>query len=154
MSSSLPPVPQPADITPVLMPSEAVPDRQGVMVFMSERRTDGEWTMPRLFRNLAVMGNVVIDLSEVRIAPGTSEIEVRAFMAEVKIIVPHNLRVECEGDPVLGEFKMKRIATSKPVADAPLVRVTGISCLSSVTVRVVDPNAKGRSRRLRGRTDE
>jgi hypothetical protein len=155
MSSPLPPVPQPTAIAPVLMPPDAVPDRQGVSVWMSEKEKDGDWTLPRLFRALVVMGNMTIDLSQVRIAPGTSEIEIRAIMAEVKIIVPHNLRVECDGEPIIGEFKLKRIATSTPVPDAPLVRVTGTSVLASVTVRVVDPNAKrGLRRWLRGKDQQ
>jgi hypothetical protein len=153
MTAPLPPVPQPTTgITPILMPPDAVPDRQGVMVIMSERRKDGDWVLPRLFRALTVMGNATIDLSQVRIAPGTSEIEVRAIMAEVKIIVPHNLRVECDGTPVLGEFKLKRVSTAVPVPDAPLVRITGVSVMSSVSVKVIDPNAPSWVRRLRGLT--
>jgi hypothetical protein len=153
MNAPIPPVQTPV-ITPMLMPPDAVPERQGVMTVMSQARRDGDWVLPRLFRALTVMGQVVIDLTQVRIAPGTSEIEVRAIMAEVKIIVPHNLRVECSGHPILGEFTLKRQSKSIPIPDAPLVRITGASIMSSVSIRVIDPNAPSWIRRLRGRVSK
>jgi len=137
---SHPPASQSFAIAPVVMPAESVPERLGVMGFMSELHRNGEWVLPRLFRALAVMGKVVIDLTQVRLGPGTSEIEVRAFMGEVKIIVPHHLRVECEGHPIAGEFKMKRVAKTRPQADAPLIRVTGVAIMGAVSIRVIDPN--------------
>jgi len=152
MSAPVPPVPQPPIITPILMPPDAVPARQGVMAFMSHVHREGDWVLPRLFRALAFMGQAEIDLTRVRIAPGTSEIEVRAIMGEVKIIVPHNLRVECSGHPILGEFKIKRVAKSIPVPDAPLVRITGVAFMGGVSIKVIDPNAPNWIRRLRGRS--
>jgi Cell wall-active antibiotics response 4TMS YvqF len=155
MTSPTPPADQPpvvaAGIAPVLVPAEAVSAEKGVMSFMSSLTVQGEWLMPRRFRVLCVMGNASIDLSEVRIAPGESDIEVRAIMGEVKIVVPHNLRVECHGHPVMGEFKVKRLPTSRPVPDAPLVRITGVAVMGSVSIKVIDPNEPTWLHRLRRR---
>ena len=155
MTSPTPPVSQPpaeaSGITPILVAPESVPERQGVMSFMSEVSRNGDWVLPRYFRALAVMGKAVIDLTQVRIAPGTSEIDARAIMGEVKIIVPHNLRVECAGHPLLGEFSCKHRSDARAQPDAPLVRVIGVAVMGNVNVKVVDPNAPGWLARLRGR---
>lgn len=97
--------------------------------------------MARRFRVLAWMGNVKLDLTRVLLGAGTTEIEAIAVMGEVRILVPPGLRVECDGDPLLGEFSIKRIAGSAPPADAPLVRITGRAILGSVKIKVVDPTA-------------
>ena len=126
---------------PVLVPPESVPDRQGVMACLSSTTRNGGWLLPRLFRALAIMGEVKLDLRNVQLGAGTSNIQVRAFMGNIEITVPHNLRVECEGTPFLGEFKVKRRSKSMPSPDAPLIRITGGSFMASVEVRVIDPQA-------------
>src|SRR5271169_2407904 len=125
MTSPLPPGPPPVPVPvvgPAMIPAELVPDERVVMSFMSQVSRSGEWILPRLFRVSAVMGQAVIDLTHVRIGPGTSDIEARAFMGEVKIIVPHNLRVDCEGHPLIGEFTVKRVPKTIPSPEAPLLR--------------------------------
>ena len=95
----------PVGITPMLIPAELVPEEQTVVAIMGELNRNGEWLLPREFRVLAVMGAARLDLSQVRIGPGVSEIVASAFMGEVTITVPHNLRVECGGHPIIVEFK-------------------------------------------------
>ena len=135
----------------MLVPAETVPQHLGATTFMSSVTREGEWVMPRVFRALTVMGNATIDLTQVRIAPGISEIDARAIMGEIKIIVPHNLRVECTGQPLLGNFHVKRSAVLMPVPDAPLVRITGIAFMGSVEIKVIDPNERRWLSRLRRR---
>ena len=126
-----------------------MPDRQGVACFMSNVSRNGDWTLPRLFRTVCVMGEVRLDLTQIRIAPGTSEIQVITCMGSVKIAVPHNIRVECVGSPVLGEFKVKRVSKGVPSPEAPLLRITGGACMGSVAVRVIDPDAPTGAEKLR-----
>jgi hypothetical protein len=151
MSSPTPPTPPivPAGITPLLIPSETVPERQGMMSLMASLTREGDWVLPRLFRVFCCMGNATIDLTQVRLGAGESVIEVRCIMGEVKLIVPHNLRVECSGHPILGEFTVKRWSDSRPMQEAPVVRVNGVSLMGSVSVRVIDPNEGKWARRLR-----
>jgi Cell wall-active antibiotics response 4TMS YvqF len=126
---------------PVLVPPELVPDRQGAMACMSNTTRNGSWTLPRLFRALAIMGEVKLDLRHIHLGAGTSEIQVRAFMGNIEILVPHNLRVECEGTPFMGEFSVKRRSKSMPSPEAPLIRITGGAFMASVKVRIIDPQA-------------
>jgi hypothetical protein len=139
----------PYPIGPVLVPPESVPDRQGVMACLSSTTRNGGWVLPRLFRALAIMGEVKLDLRNVQLGPGTSEINVRAFIGNVEITVPHNLRVECDGTPFLGEFNCKRRSKSTPSPDAPLIRITGGSFMASVEVRIIDPQAPSALDRVR-----
>jgi hypothetical protein len=151
MSSPTPPTPPiPAvGITPLLIPSETVPERQGMMTLMASQHREGDWVLPRLYRVFCCMGNATIDLTQVRLGAGESVIDVRCIMGEVKLIVPHNLRVECSGHPVLGEFILKRWSDSRAMPEAPVVRINGVSFMGSVTVRVIDPNEGKWARRLR-----
>jgi cell wall-active antibiotic response 4TMS protein YvqF len=134
---------------PVLVTPELVPDRQGVMACLSSTTRNGGWVLPRLFRALAIMGEVKLDLSNIQLGAGTSEIHVRAFMGNVEITVPHNLRIECDGTPFLGEFTVKRRSKSTPSPDAPLIRITGGSFMASVEVKVIDPQAPSALDRVR-----
>lgn len=155
---ALPPIPLAAG--PVLLPDHAIPERAGTRSIMSNVHREGEWTLSRLYRVVAFMGQVDLDLNHVRIGAGVSTIEIVAIMGQVNIIVPHNLRVECHGDPIMGEFKVKYISPSAALDDAPLIRITGTSFMGGVMVKVVDPSApkwidrwlrrKSRRQELRG----
>jgi Cell wall-active antibiotics response 4TMS YvqF len=139
-SAASPPVPQYV-IGPLLVPPTGVAERGGVMSVLSNVSRNGEWVLPRLLRALTVMGDTKLDLTQIRLAPGASEIDVRCFMGNVKIVVPHNLRVECVGTPFLGEFTLKHVSRATPSPDAPLIRITGSAFMGSVVVKVIDPNS-------------
>src|SRR5919204_6908156 len=61
-----------------LIPSDLVPERAGVVAFLGNQTRGGDWMLPRLFRAVAALGSVTIDLTRVRVGPGTSHIEVRS----------------------------------------------------------------------------
>jgi hypothetical protein len=126
----------PSVISPTL-----VPDRRGAVAIMSSAKRDGDWIVPRLFRAFAFWGSVEIDLTAARLGPGESQIEVMCIMGSVDILVPPELRVECEGDPIMGSFEIERETNSTTSPEAPLVRITGTAFWGSVDVKVVDPNA-------------
>ncbi len=118
---------------------------------MSQVTRDGDWVMPQLFRAVAVMGSVTVDLTRARIAAGTSRIEVIACMGDVTVLLPPDVRVECDGDPIVGTFDLKRETASTAAPDAPLVLISGTSVMSSVLVKVIDPNAPGWLEKIRTR---
>jgi hypothetical protein len=141
---STPPLPASRPpVGPILVAHESVPERSGASAIMSAIAHGGDWVLPRSFRVVTFMGQVDLDLTRVRIAPGASEIDCRAIMGQVTIIVPHNLRVECLGDAFMGEFSVKWKAQSAALPDAPLVRVRGKAFMGAVYVKVVDPNSDG-----------
>jgi hypothetical protein len=129
----------------------SIAERRGSFAFLSHLLRAGEWSLPREFRGLAVMGNLELDLTRARIAPGTSHLELRSIMGSVTVRVPHHLRVECEGDPFIGSVDVRRKAPPIAAPDAPLLRITATAVLGSIEVEVVDPDAPGLLDRLRAR---
>jgi len=134
---------------PRIVPASVVPERSGIAACFSKSVREGDWLLPRGFRAVALMGSVRLDLTRSVVAEGVSEIEILCVMGSVEIIVPHQLRVECDGDPTVGSFEITHDSGSVPAADAPLLRIRGRAFMGSVDVKVVDPNAPGWFQRLR-----
>jgi hypothetical protein len=130
---------------------ELVPDRRGAVAFLSSTNRDGDWILPRSFRVVSFMGNVELDLTNVRLGSGESHIEIRCIFANVEITVPPGIRIEVEGEPFIGTFEVARSASSTTDPEAPLLRVTGTSHFGAVTVMVVDPNAPSWIDRIRAK---
>ena len=147
-ASGLPPAPL---ANPMLVPSDMVPPIRGATAFLSSQTRGGDWILPRLFRAVAFWGSVDIDLTNARLGPGLSHIELRVIMGSITITVPPDIRVECDGDPLLGSFDMHGQRNSAPPADAPTIRVSGSAILGSVEVRIVDPNAPSWIEKMRTR---
>lgn len=141
-------VPLPPGVS--LLHPQSVPERSGVAATWSHIKRDGQWVLPRHFRALAMMGGVELDLTQVLLGEGESEIEAVAIMGSVKIVVPHGLHVECDGDATFGSFDIRRDSKEPPPPGAPALRVTGRALMGSVHIEVADPNATGWLRRLLG----
>jgi predicted membrane protein len=90
------------------------------------------------------MGEVKIDLTRARIGAGVSHIELRVIMGNVTILVPPELRMECDVEPFIGSFDVRRGAESTTDVNAPLVRITGTAFMGAVEVKIVDPNSPSR----------
>jgi hypothetical protein len=114
---------------------------RGIVSVFSENRKEGYWALPRHLRVLSVFGNVTIDLREAMILPGESVIEAVAVFAEVKVIAPPHINVECDGDALMGEFAIKRSKRDEPTLQppdpgAPVIRIIGSAYMASVNIRV------------------
>lgn len=127
---------------------------RGIVTVFSENRKEGPWVLPRLFRVLSIFGNVTVDLRDAQILYGESVIEAVAIFAEVKVIAPPHIIVECDGDAFMGEFAIKRSKRDEAFQlldpGAPIVRVIGSAYMASVTVRLKPDKKKPSSRRLLG----
>ena len=134
-----------------MVADELVPNRRGTVAFLSHIKRDGDWTLPRLFRAFTLWGNAEVDLTRAQIGAGTSHIEIKCIMGNVTVLVPPELRIECDVDPVIGSFEVVREAESTRLPGTPLVRITGTAFMGSVEVKVIDPNAPGWWEKLRAR---
>jgi hypothetical protein len=138
----------------MIVPSEMVPAARGVTAFLSAQVRAGDWILPRLFRAVSVWGDVQIDLTSARFGAGTSRIELMVIMGSVTILVPPDVRVDCDGDAIIASFEMQGQKWSTPAPNAPLIHVTGTAFLGSVEVKVVNPNAPSWIKMLRTRWNE
>ena len=119
-----------------LIPASQVPERNGVTVWLSNIKRDGDWVLPRIFRVFTFMGNVELDLTTAFVGPGESEIEIRCIFANVEIKVPPEIRVISDGEGFLGNFEIIRIGEIITPPDAPTLRITGTAYAGSVSVQV------------------
>jgi len=109
---------------------------RGILAILSQADRAGDWELPERLWVRTVLGQVRLDLRYARFLPGTSEIEVTAIMGEVKITLPHGVRVECD------DFRIRRVSRAVPRPDAPCVRIIGNLYGGQVKIKVVDPNER------------
>jgi len=118
-------------------------DARGVVSIFGDNRKVGRWIVPEHFRVFSVFGSAKVDLREAVLQYPVTVIETLAICADVQIIVPPGVIVECDGDALLGAFTVSESKRSKREAPRPLggpvVRVQGSAYLASVTVKVRPP---------------
>ena len=133
------------------LPEDLIPVLKRVVAWWTTEKREGEWVVPRDFKAFACMGTVELDLTYARMGAGVSEMELNGLMATIEVTVPADIRVECDGDEMLGHFEVKRTGNADPPLDAPVLRLSGTAYLSSITIKIVDPNAPGWAERLKAR---
>jgi Cell wall-active antibiotics response 4TMS YvqF len=114
---------------------------RGIVSIFSENKKEGRWAVPRHLRVLSVFASVKVDLREAVLQSSVSVIEAIAVFAEVQIIVPPDIAIECDGDAFMGTFtvsnsKRKGGAVGQPPLGAPVVRVIGSAYLGNVVVKI------------------
>ena len=62
-------------------------------------------------------------------------------MGSIEVLVPPDVRVECDGDAILGSFEMQGQKWSTPPQAHRRFTSRGTAYLGSVEIKVVDPNA-------------
>ena len=112
--------------------------RSRILAVMSSMVRRGVWVPPQSLHLDAVMAEARLDLREAQLAPGVTEIQVRAFWASVKIIVPPGVHVASEVTSVMAEVS-DRTDHGTPPPGAPMIRVTGWACMSEVALRTRRP---------------
>lgn len=111
-----------------------------VQALLSSSTHRGRWRVPSRVLVTATLGAVELDLVEAEIE-GEVEIEVKALLGSVRIVVPDDLAVDVAGRAVLGSFEhhTQRAGSGR---DRRSVRITGRCLLGSVEV-VVKPARRG-----------
>jgi hypothetical protein len=113
----------------------------------------GPWTMPSRLRVVAMMGGAHLDLRDARFPPGPVDLEIKAFMGGVQIIVPPGLAVQMHGAAIMGGFTEINRAPETPDPDAPLLRVHGFVMMGGVDVQMRLPGESDRDAARRQRRE-
>lgn len=137
----------PLENTAVAEAERKTPDRRILSVFADVKKR-GDWELRPQTRAVVVFGSLELDLREARIPRGVNTLDVSATFAEVRIIVPPGLRVECDGSAILGEFTEAVIA-GPASGDVVTVRVVGMAVLSSVSVEMRYPGETAKEAKRR-----
>jgi hypothetical protein len=114
------------------------PERGRILAVMSDTRRQGAWRVPRDLSVVAIMSSVRIDLRYAAI-PDECRIDVHAFMANVSIIVPPGLTVECDAMPVMASVCNHAAGAPADGYRAAHVEVHGSAVMSELRVRVRSP---------------
>jgi len=146
--ASAAPAPRPATD---LVPAAEVRPTQTVYGLMSSTERRGAWRVPRSLRVRGTMSSIVLDFRDARLPAGPVDVELRAVMSSIEIIVPPGLSVETEGSAIMGSFEHIDRAPPTPDPEAPLLRVRGLAFMGSVEIRMRLPGESERDahRRLK-----
>ncbi|MDB4885884.1 MAG: hypothetical protein JWN79_1322 [Gemmatimonadetes bacterium] len=107
-----------------------------ILAVMSSTSRTGGWTVPPLLAVRAVMSEVRLDLRFANLPPA-GEIDLTAIMANVRIIVPPEVVVECGVSPFMGAVRNEAEASGWPDYGAPRLRVTGTCVMAEVRIDVL-----------------
>ena len=116
----------------------APPAGTRMLAIMGETRRVGRWQVPRQLDVLSIMSDTKLDLTQAAVAPGITEIHVRAFWSACKIVVPPNMRVINEMHAIMASVTSKAHEMDAPGARStgPVIRLTGTALMAEVKVVV------------------
>jgi len=126
--------------------STALVETKRVRVVFGSIDRRGPWQMPRRLTARVVCGNLVLDLRDAQIAPGTSEIEVNVTMGNIDILLPPDVEVDVGASSVLGHVEDR----SEHGNAARVIRVVGrvkLGNLEVTTLRRGETKWEGHRRR-------
>jgi hypothetical protein len=127
-----------------LVPASEVRPVQTLRALMSSTERRGPWNVPRQLSVRSMMSSMVLDFRDARLPAGPVDIELRAVMSSVEIVVPPGLAVEMEGSAIMGAFEHLDRAPAQPDPDAPLLRIRGRIVMGAVQIRMQLPGESER----------
>jgi hypothetical protein len=110
-----------------------------IRAILGEKLRSGRWRAEGAVEITAVMGNCQIDLRDAEIIGDEVLLNLRALMSEVKICVPRGVQVVMEETAGMSSSKDVR-PSGTPLPEGPIVRIRGVSIMSSVEVTSEQPS--------------
>lgn len=121
---------------PAQLPELYAAEQGRIVAIMGETRRRGVWLPPRMLDVWTVMSDTHLDLTEAQLAEGVTEIDLRAIMSSVKVIVPPGVRVVVQVGSFMGAVHDDTSDPPPLGSHAPVVRLSGWALMSEVRVRV------------------
>ena len=118
------------------VPAAFLPEEGRIVSVMAQTKRKGVWQPPRQLDLWCVMSETHLDLTQAQLAQGVTEIEVRALMAQVKIIVPPGVRVVCQPSAFMAEVADETSDPPPVGSGAPVIRITGMVIMTELKVFV------------------
>ena len=116
-----------------------------LVALMSSTRRVGRWTVPHELSVMAIMSDTKLDLTQAAMTSPATDIELRAVMASLRIIVPPGMRVVVETNSFMSNVSSRADdlspADAPPSQNAPVLRLTGFALMSDVRYSAVSEAA-------------
>jgi hypothetical protein len=125
-------------------------EQQHFIAVMGGVEKRGQWQPAQKTWCYAFMGGVGLDFRDALLPPGETEVTIIAIMGGAEIIVPPELRVDCDGIAIMGGFDHADETRSKD-PNAPVLKINGLALMGGVeiTVRKSGESAADARRRRR-----
>ena len=131
------------------IPASRVKERSLLVAALGGVERKGRWIPARRNFAVAVMGGVSLDFREALLPPGETEVWLFTLMGGAEIIVPPGLTVESDGIAIMGGFAHQEDASITPDANAPILRLRGLSIMGGVDVSIRYPGESERDAKRR-----
>lgn len=106
-----------------------------LLSLMSNTTRSGHWTVPPRLLARAVMSELLLDLRYASLPP-VAEVDLMVVMANVKIIVPPELEVECSVSPIMATVKNETGRATWPGQAGPRLCVTGTCVMAELRIEI------------------
>ncbi len=107
------------------------PDR--VVALVSDAKRVGPWRVAPVTQAQAVVGSVLLDLTDATFETPVVEVNCTVFMGDVKIRVRPGTHVRMEASGIIGDTSVRGIGEPRP--GMPTVIVRGTAVLGDISVR-------------------
>lgn len=125
-----------AERRPAPVPQAFAPEKGRIVSVLASTRRKGMWQPARHLDVWSIVSDTHLDLTRAHLAPGVTEIHLRAVMAAVKVIVPPGVRVVCQPSAFMAEVSDETIDPPAVGSGAPVVRITGPMFMAELKVKV------------------
>ncbi len=134
-------------------PPATVRERQVLAAVLGGVERKGAWTPARRTTTVAIMGGVHLDFREAALGPGVTEIDIFAMMGGTEIIVPPGLTIDSDGVAILGGWEHGPGQSPSADPDAPVLRITGLTLLGGVEIKVREVGESARDAHRRRKAE-
>jgi hypothetical protein len=135
-----------------LVPASEVPEKRTVIAVFGGPSRKGAWAVPKRLNVRALFGGAEIDLREARLSHGVTEINCYCLMGGVHIIVPPELKVDVEGNGIMGSFDDRTDQGLYEKMQTCSIRVTGVAVMGGVEIEERLPGESRREAKKRFKT--
>ncbi len=125
----------PALPTPAPLAVEPPAAQGWALAVLGGNTRKGEWAPPRRLNTIALMGGVVLDFRDARLAAGETHVVAIALMGGIEVIVPPGLPVTVRGLGILGAVDQLEHAAAERNPSAPQLKVTALACMGGVEIK-------------------
>jgi hypothetical protein len=122
------------DYTPTDLPAVSDEPLRLTAVFRSTQRA-GPWTVQPIVKCLVIMGSLSLDFREADFMTDEVDLEISAYIGEVKILVPPDVEIDHGIRGVMNSIKHSRSRAKRNVVPAIHIRFHGDAFMADIKIK-------------------